>query len=322
MIFEKIRTVPTGQELLDKAFRRGSRAKKGKQDKRKAEESFVLTTGNILADNLQRVVRDFPSFDSIHPFYRELVDILVGVEEMKKNLARVQWAGNRIHQLTREAIRKIRANDPSFERRAATGRFASILHQVNPSLEFLGQVRDKLKHLPDVVQDEPTIVVAGYPNVGKSSFIDRVSSAKPRIESYPFTTKGLAVGHLTLQGRRCQIIDTPGLLDRPLQERNQIELQAITALRHLAGVILFLLDPTETCGYTLEEQERLYHQIEAEFNLPIIAAYNKKDIFKNMPRGEFQISTLTGEGIDRLLEALAAVLQEKDRTCKFAQEGI
>ena len=50
---------------------------------------------------------------------------------------------------------------------------------------------------------------------------------------------------------RFQVIDTPGILDHSLEERNTIEMQAITALAHLKACVLFFFDPSETCGYTI-----------------------------------------------------------------------
>jgi len=44
------------------------------------------------------------------------------------------------------------------------------------------------------------------------------------------------------------VIDTPGLLDRPLDERNAIEMQSIVALGHLDASIMFFIDLSETCG--------------------------------------------------------------------------
>ena len=243
MIFEKLPTVPTSEELLDKSYKRAARAKHGKRildrkSKLDAEESMVLTAANILSDNLIHIVKKFPSFDTMPPFYLELADIIVGVEEMKMNLASVQWAGTKINELARKYVGMMRkAEDAKVVRKQAFGRMSSIVDSIDGSLRFLNDARNKLRKLPEIGEG-PAIVVAGYPNVGKSSFVALVSSAHPEIAAYPFTTKGLAVGHFERNGMRYQIIDTPGLLDRPLEERNEIELQAISALKHVGKVIL------------------------------------------------------------------------------------
>ncbi|MBU4453558.1 MAG: NOG1 family protein, partial [Euryarchaeota archaeon] len=307
MIFEKVPTVPTSEELLNKSYKRAARAKHGKRildrkSKLKAEESMVLTAANILSDNLIHVVKKFPSFDNMPPFYLELADVIVGVEEMKMNLASVQWAGNKINELARKYVGMMRsAEDIKVVRKQAFGRISSIVDSVDGSLRFLNDARNKLRKLPEIGEG-PAIVVAGYPNVGKSSFVALVSSARPEIAAYPFTTKGLAVGHFERNKIRYQIIDTPGLLDRPLEERNEIELQAISALRHVGKVILYIIDPSETCGYTLEKQMHLLEEIKKEFGLPMIVVANKSDISKPTGEADMSMSTLTGDGVEEVLD--------------------
>ena len=69
------------------------------------------------------------------------------------------------------------------------------------------------------------------------------------VNHYPFTTKRIHVGHFTFRRLQYQIEnDTPGLLDRPMENRNQIEMQAISALEHLGSLVLFLIDDSEECG--------------------------------------------------------------------------
>ncbi len=317
MIFEKIPTVPTSEELLDKSFRRAARAKHGKRildrtSKLKAEESMLLTAANILSDNLRNIVKKFPSFDQIPPFYLELANILVGVEEMKMNLASVQWAGSKINEISRKYIAMMRTSeDAKVVRKQAFGRISSIMESIDGSLRFLNDARNTLRKLPDI-GEEPALVVAGYPNVGKSSFVVLVSSAKPEIAQYPFTTKGLAVGHFTIDKKRYQVIDTPGLLDRPLEERNEIELQAVSALKHVGNVILYIIDPSETCGYALEKQIHLLEEIKKEFAVPILVVANKSDISQPVEGADMSMSTLTGEGVDAVLDRLVEKVNLKE----------
>jgi nucleolar GTP-binding protein len=317
MIFEKLPTVPTSDELLDKSFKRAARAKHGKRildraSKLKAEESMLLTAAHILSDNLINIVRKFPSFDTMPPFYLELADIIVGVEEMKMNLASVQWAGTKINEMSRKYVGMMRnADDAKVVRKAAFGRISSIVDSIDGNLRFMNDARNKLRKLPEIGEG-PAIVVAGYPNVGKSSFVALVSTARPEIASYPFTTKGLAVGHFEKNKIRYQIIDTPGLLDRPLEERNEIELQAISALRHVGKVMLFIIDPSETCGYTLEKQMHLLEEIKKEFVIPMIVAANKTDISKTAEKTDMSMSTLTGDGVKAVLERLLEMIPTQD----------
>jgi nucleolar GTP-binding protein len=79
-----------------------------------------------------------------------------------------------------------------------------------------------------------------------------------------------------------QIIDTPGLLDRSLDERNSIEMKSIAALVNLKACVIFILDISETCGYTLKQQATLFDSIKPLLsNRPIIIACNKIDLIRS-----------------------------------------
>lgn len=61
------------------------------------------------------------------------------------------------------------------------------------------------------------------------------------------------------------MVDTPGILDHPLEERNTIEMQAITALAHLRAAVLYVMDVSEQCGHTLQQQLELFNSIRPLF---------------------------------------------------------
>jgi nucleolar GTP-binding protein len=98
------------------------------------------------------------------------------------------------------------------------------------------------------------------------------------VQPYAFTTKSLYVGHCDYKYLRWQVIDTPGILDHPLEERNTIEMQAITALVHLTSSVLYFVDFSEQCGYTIEQECSLFRSIKPLFaNEELIVVVNKFD---------------------------------------------
>lgn len=133
---------------------------------------------------------------------------------------------------------------------------ATIMRRQKDPLLYLEQVRQHISRLPSIDPNTRTLLICGYPNVGKSSFINSVTRADVDVQPYAFTTKSLFVGHLDYKYLRWQVIDTPGILDHPLEEMNTIEMQSVTAMAHLRCAILYFMDLSEQCGYSVEAQVR------------------------------------------------------------------
>ena len=311
-----IPTVLSADELLDKAFRKASKVDYQGETKldtvRESNIGKLKSVRDTIVDTLGKYVKAFPSFERQSPFYRELIDVTVGKDKMKKSLGALDWCRGSVARIAKDATREVsRATAISRIdelRRNAYGRISSFVKQVKKDLDLLAQARNVMRKFPTINPDDLTIVVAGSPNVGKSQLVSAISSAKPRIAVYPFTTQEISVGTFERRYRRYQVIDTPGLLDRPLEERNKIELRAILALRHLADVIVFLFDPTETCGYPMSEQERLLEVVKKEFpGIPIVEVENKSDLLKS-DSGRAHISASTGKGVKNLVDRLSGIL--------------
>ena len=154
-------------------------------------------------------------------------------------------------------------------KRAALGRMCTFMRKMKPSLEYLEEVRKHLGRLPSIDPNSRTVLVCGYPNVGKSSFMNKITRADVEVQPYAFTTKSLFVGHMDYKYLRWQVIDTPGILDHPLEERNTIEMQSITALAHLHATVLYFCDISEQCGYTMEQQMALFDNIRPLLLIPV-----------------------------------------------------
>jgi nucleolar GTP-binding protein len=297
-----MKTVPTADELLDRSFRRAARKMREKRNKDRANEEFVRAVSSALHDRLVQILQDIPIIEDLPPFYQDMVDILFGIDRFRKSLGAVGWAAKQTRILGYRMAREVRQSaDTQIKRKQAVARISSIVHQIDEHLHFLNEARNTLRKLPDI-RDEFTVVVAGYPNVGKSSFIRRVSTAEPEIAQYPFTTREIILGHRKTGRESIQFIDTPGLLYRPQSERNAIEQQALTALMKVADLILFILDPSETCGYSFEDQMHLLEEVQGFAPVPLIVVVNKADE-RPLP-GYLNISSLTGAGVEDVLSEI------------------
>ena len=170
--------------------------------------------------------------------------------------------------------------------------------------------------------------IIGLPNAGKSTLLARVSSARPKIGDYPFTTTQPALGAVTLpDGRGFVMADLPGLIEGAHLGAGL----GHAFLRHIARtrVLVHLIDLSRP-----EDPVAGYEVIRRELGLydprlidrPEIVALNKIDLPEARARVErtvvalavkgrraLAISTATGEGVDRLLFAAADALDAARR---------
>ncbi len=326
MSFQTIPKVENPEAYIDIAFKSAQEAGNAKRGEFKGKEVNRLVRSRIIeltkvhslartaAKLLENIVRAFPSIDHLDPFYLALVKCTLDYDLLKKSLGAMNWAAAAIKRLGNDAERKIRATrkleDINKHRQAFYGRAASVFRQIKKNLAELDEARKIMKKYPAIKTSVLTIVIAGAPNVGKSSLLSALTGSTPKIAPYPFTTQQLMLGYIEIDKEKIQIIDTPGLLDRPLEKRNPIERQAVLALKHLAKAILFVLDPTEACGYPFQEQLHLLAEIKKAFNIPMIVVANKTDLphEKKLLPDTVLVSSEKKTGIEELKEKLIKVI--------------
>ncbi|MFD1587911.1 NOG1 family protein [Halorientalis brevis] len=305
MILEDLPTTPTSEELIDKAFSRAARAGRAKSGY-EAQQSMLQTASNIISDNLENVVTTWPDIDTLDPFYYELVDAIVGVDDLRQHLSELTWASRKADEIRDEyqtRFRNVDAEGAKKLRKQAFARLADIVEEVEGDLTAVSEARDDLRDVPDIRPDEPTIVVAGYPNVGKSSFVNDVTNARNETASYPFTTTEIRVGHIERDHIRYQLVDTPGLLDRPPEDRNEIESQAVSAVEHLADSVLVFIDASAECGFPLDAQLELRDAIAEQFDdVPVLTICNKSDRSRDVDADHY-MSVTEGENVQGVLDA-------------------
>lgn len=243
----------------------------------------IRFTYNSIDEKIEEIVSGFPKLEDIHPFYSDLINILYDKDHFKMALGYINTGKNLCEKVSKDYVKLMKYADSLYRCKqlkiAALGRMATILKKLNNSLKYLEEVRKHLGRLPSIDPYTRTLLLTGFPNVGKSSFMNKITNAESEVQPYPFTTQSLWAGHTYYKNLKWQVIDTPGILDRPLEDRNTIEMQAITALAHLDAVVLYFIDISEECGYSVTEQVNLFNSIKPLFkNKPLVLILNKIDV--------------------------------------------
>ncbi|KAF9016456.1 hypothetical protein BDZ89DRAFT_1141456 [Hymenopellis radicata] len=157
----------------------------------------VKFTQDSFDEKLGAILTDFPMLDDLHPFLSSLMNVLYDKNHYKLALGQLRTARPLIdHLVSVQAAQKGCSWSHGYRQ------------------------KDPLAYR--------TLLICGYPNVGKSSFINKVTRADVNVQPYAFTTKSLFVGHLDYKMAEC------------------------CPLFH--GL-------SEQCGYTVEAQCKLFHSI-------------------------------------------------------------
>jgi GTP-binding protein len=200
-------------------------------------------------------------------------------------------------------------------------RFVSSTHQV-PLESEPGEpgeqrhIRLELKLLADVG-------LVGFPNVGKSSLIKRVSNAHPKVADYPFTTIAPILGIVRYKNEKSFVVaDIPGLIEGAHTGKGLGD----QFLKHIerTKLIVHILDATrdsdpyndyriinnelQSYGKSLVQKEQIV--VMNKIDIPVVRnkLMDYRDTFKKHKIEIFPISCVTGEGIDKLVDEIAKKL--------------
>lgn len=161
------------------------------------------------------------------------------------------------------------------------------------------------------------VALVGFPNAGKSTLISRISAAKPKVASYPFTT---LTPHLGVVRRNDDfemvVADIPGLIEGAASGKGL----GHQFLRHVerARVLLILVDLADVEGKSPREQEEILTRELGDYdatllNRPRMVVGTKSDV-ATLPWTGPTISAVTGQGIDALVGELRQLVEQARAT--------
>jgi nucleolar GTP-binding protein len=228
----------------------------------------------------------------LHPFERVVADLTARARQNKDGLTlvnvldEIHEARKMLLEAGKDWVAKAKYAETAKEADEAvkegTERMMDLYKEFafEPVAGILGLQRD-LRSAPAVELDTPAVVLVGAPNVGKSSIVRYISSATPEVNNYPFTTRGMTLGHVEVfwsdneaiakavipEGKRkgnvpapevmmgkyafsqlCQVMDSPGLLVRPDTKRNEMEELTLAAMKHLPTAVMYVMDFSGAAG--------------------------------------------------------------------------
>lgn len=209
----------------------------------KLEKNKINTAYRKTIKFLRLLDTKFRQVYELYPIYKKLLECDdLDMDELEDNLNKLCKVASGLNKQLDIAYRKIMvtndANTMYELRKSMFGHLSARIQRLDPIFKYLDNVRRKFKDLPDFKDDYKTVAISGFPNVGKSTLLKKLTGANPEIESFAFTTKKLNLGYYGAY----QFIDTPGTLHR--ETMNNIERKADVVLHEIADKVIFVIDAT------------------------------------------------------------------------------
>ncbi|KAB2595172.1 nucleolar GTP-binding protein 1-like [Pyrus ussuriensis x Pyrus communis] len=308
--FQKLPMVMPSVDILYSALRKAKRITptKGIANIAKRERNRGARQLDALMKELAIPLRtyseNFPNKKYLHPYERSLIELTLGDGNYEQVLGKVDALRKKVVSIGKEHASLCAK---STTKKEAEARLTEGIKKVEETFNREGKHVDDLLHIAKTLRampvldlEAPTLCLVGAPNVGKSSLVRILSTGKPEICNYPFTTRGILMGHIISSHQTFQVTDTPGLLKRCDEDRNNLEKLTLAVLSHLPTAILYVHDLTGECGTSPSDQFVIYKEIKERFGEHLwLDVVSKCDLLQKSP---VLFATDNGDDSDLKLE--------------------
>jgi nucleolar GTP-binding protein len=190
--FKNITTVLTADGLIDAVLSKTNRKTPTEihpNFKIQRIRSFYMRKVRFCQDAIEEkltaMLTEFPKLDDLHPFFGDLINILYDRDHYKLALGQLNSVKNVVANISKDYVKLLKYADSAYRckmlKRAGLGRMATSLKKLKASLGFLEEVRKHLCRLPSIDPYARSILLTGFPNVGKSSFINNITHANVEV---------------------------------------------------------------------------------------------------------------------------------------------
>ncbi|XP_021756454.1 nucleolar GTP-binding protein 1-like [Chenopodium quinoa] len=292
--FQKLPMVMPSIDIIQSALRKSKKvsATKGianiakRERNRGAKQLDALM--KELAVPLRTYTENFPNKNHLHPYERSLIELTLGDGNYEEVLLKVNNLRKKVTSVGKEhaslCAKSLTKKEAEERLNEGMKRVEETYYRERKAVDDLLDIAKTLRAMPVVDLETPTLSLVGAPNVGKSSLVRILSTGKPEICNYPFTTRGILMGHIVVNYQRFQVTDTPGVLKRLDEERNNLEKLTLAVLTHLPTAVLYVHDLTGECGTSASDQFTTYMEIRERFSNHLwIDVVSKCDILPESP---------------------------------------
>ena len=190
--FKGIKNVPTAKDLIDITL-----SKTQRKTPTVVHPGYAISrirgfymrkckfTAETLHEKFADILDSFPKLDDIHPFFADLINVIYDKDHYKLALGHIHTARNLVDNIAKDYVRFLKYGDSLYRckmlKRAALGRMVTITRKLGPSLSFLDEVRKHLARMPSIDPSTRTLLITGFPNVGKTSFINQITNTNGEV---------------------------------------------------------------------------------------------------------------------------------------------
>ncbi|XP_042482633.1 GTP-binding protein 4 isoform X1 [Macadamia integrifolia] len=292
--FQKLPMVMPSIDILCSALRKARRVTptKGIANVAKRERNRGAKQLDALMKELAVPLRDyvekFPNKKYLHPYERSLIELTLGDGNYEKVLGRVDTLRKKVQSVGKEhaslCAKSLSKREAEERLSEGTKNLEDIFKLEGNAVDDLLNIAKTLRAMPVVDLETPTLCLVGAPNVGKSSLVRILSTGKPEVCHYPFTTRGILMGHIALNYQNFQVTDTPGILKRCDEDRNNLEKLTLAVLSHLPTAVLYVHDLSGECGTSPSDQFIIYEEMRERFSNHLwLDVVSKCDLLQESP---------------------------------------
>ena len=183
-----------------------------------------------------------------------------------------------------------------------------------------GQIGDEM-HLDLELKVLADIGLVGFPNAGKSTFISKVSNAKPKIADYPFTTLIPNLGIVKYHDYKSFVMaDIPGIIEGASKGKG-LGNQFLKHIERTKALVYFLDGSEDICKQLKKLKAEIMKYSDTIKKKPSIIFINKIDVIDDIKKllqdvkelSPVCISALTGENVDSSINQLVSLIKESNK---------